>query len=380
MLQRVQSAADRAASKWRQSRGIDAGLRGLELGLLALAVSALLLELRPQGLQLEHGLPLLGWFLLGPALAGLAWARRPELEAAASRLDREAGLSDRLGTALEFAQDRSAMAELQRADAAEHAEQVDLDGLFPVPWRERLPRLAVAACLALLVTGAGLTFRLGPAPEIEPTEQAESAAEDLLATIDRERRVLLEEGNKEAVAVLTDLERTIRSIQVRQEELRRIVRQRQVDEPPDRELDLDLPEPSPLPTPAETGSEDLITAEDLERLEAETLEQLELTDAMEGQIVAELFSKTRKSKDLMAQFDGIMRNEMEHAHSAQDSSEFSLDQPDPFADTATGVDEVAESFSELVLGSDHHVCPGWSDTTVVPREIESLKPYTLQNT
>ncbi len=324
MLKTVESTVRRGATAWRRVRAIDAALVGLLVGLVCLGVTALAVELSG-GLELAHLLWLLLWLAMCPVGGLVGWVRSPAMPVAASEVDRRAGLSDRLGTALEFAADPSEMAGLQRADAAAVAGGVQAGALFGVPWRRRLLGVLIAGSLSTMVIGAALTFALGGAPQ-EPVIEERSAAEDLLASIDRERERMEELGDKEAVRLLTDMERKIREIQAREEELRDAVAKREREEPlPEQE---EFPEPDlEIPEPEEQERDDLITAEDLARLEEEILDQLAMTDAQEAELIAELFENTLEASRLSEEFQQLARQEVEAQRNATQTAEHGATNP-----------------------------------------------------
>lgn len=318
MLKTVQTTVARGASAWRRVRATNAALVGLFVGILLLAVNALALELQA-GLELGHIPWLLLWLLLCPAAGLVGLFRRPSMPVAASAVDLRAGLSDRLGTALEFAADATPMAALQRADAAAAAGAVRPAALFAVPWRRRLLWLLFAGSLTLMLVGASLTFHLGASPR-SPVAQEPTAAEDLLASIDRERERMDELDNKEAVRLLTDMERKILEIQAREAELRETVQKRKREEPPPIEEEITEPDLE-IPDIVREERDDLITAEDLARLEEEMLDQLAMTDAQEAELIAELFENTLQATRLSEEFDALARQEVETERKASTTSE-----------------------------------------------------------
>ncbi len=322
MLQGIERAARGAGRAWRRARATRAALLACGVAFGGAAATALALEiLVPGGLTVPHLGWLAAWLLVVPAAAVAAAARPIPPTLAASELDRRAGLADRLGTALEFASDPSPMAAVQREDAAAAAFTATPAAAFPVAFGGRpVATLAVLAALLLLVAGASLTWRLGPAPPAVAEEP--SAADDLLAMIDRERDRLDELGDKEAVRLLTDLERTIRIIQAREEELRDRVERRKRDPLPDAEEDVPEPDlPEPEVADASDPSHDLITAEDLARLEEETLAQLQMTDAEEAELLSSLFDHTRTASRLSKEFEEHSHHEHEVANEARDLGE-----------------------------------------------------------
>ncbi len=306
----VRRAAARALRAWRLSRAIRAGQVGLAVALTVAAACALGIELSTiDGLARGHLLPLASLVLLAPLFA-LGGALRPLTERrAAHELDQRAGLADRLGTALAFAEHDSPLARYQRADAARFTD-VAVAPLFPFRWRERAPLLLGLALLLGLVIGAGLGFDLGPRPAPVVIEEPDSA-DDLLAAIELEKELLLERDDKEGVRLLEDMAKEVKRFKARREELKRRLAQRQPEPAP-----LPAIEPERLPEPAVAEAapkpdKELITAADLERLEATTLSDVRMTDAQTGELVAELFSSTRAAKQMNEQFHHFVEGEMD---------------------------------------------------------------------
>ncbi len=333
MLEAVESTARSAARAWRRARAIHGALGGLSAALIGIVLCALGLELTG-GLEARHLGPLLIWLLAVPLGALLASAGGIDLPTAAAEADHRAGLSDRLGTALEFAADPAPLAGLQRVDAAQFAQATSVAALFPVAWRAHVPRLAVLLVLALATTGAALTFQLRPSA---PPPAIEEPEDDLLASIDRSIDAFEERGDKEAVRLLTDLDRTIRRIRAREDELRRVVKKRAVPPPPEDAEHDTLALPPPPPRPEDQGPR--ITADDLARLEEETVDQLALTDAQQAELVSDLFAHSRKASDLMQQFHHEVMHEAEVTLNAESAA---------VRNTSSGVD----SSSGMVENSD----------------------------
>jgi hypothetical protein len=294
----VPKRAQQAASAWWRSLLVQRAATGAAFGLVGATASALALELFG-GLQPQNLAPLLAWTACVPVAA--ATARLPSPSTALAELDARAGLADRLGTAFEFASDDSPMAALQRADAEAHAG-VAVGPLFRPAWGRLAGRLLPLLLLLLVVVGASLAWQLGAAPA--PPAAPPAPEDDLLAAIDAERTDALELGDKEGVRLLNDLERRIRRIRRHSEELRQTLKRR--PPPPPQEPD-EPEEPEvaelPPPPPPEEDQGPRITAEDLERLEAATLDQLALTDAQSSQVAADLFRNTRKSREIMREFN-----------------------------------------------------------------------------
>ncbi len=318
MLDPIRRSTHAAASAWRRSRLIAAAFRGATLALLGIAGTALVLEFST-GLRLDHLAPLASWLLLVPLFA-FAAGRRPQVAAAASELDRRAGLADRLGTALEFAGSDHRLTPSQAADAAAHAPAAGIAALFPLPWRAGRPALA-ALLLALLSLGAGLAFDLQPSPE--PTAAIDDF-DDALAEIERQQERYVAEGNKEAVRLLSDLDRTLRRIRDNERKLRKALKKKRAPEP--ESADEEPEELEPPPPPPEQS--DRITAADLERLEAETVQQLELTDEQQTAIVAELFQHSQQAKELAHQFHDLSHSEYEASQDAPNRNLHNDSRPD----------------------------------------------------
>lgn len=334
MLDAIERTARSAAAAWRRSRAIEAGLAGLTGALFALVLHALALELGP-GLQPAHLPPLLAWLLLAPGCALVAALRPIDLAAAAAEADARAGLSDRLGTALEFASTDAPLVATQRADAAAFAASTSAGSLFPVPWGRHLPRLVALLVLALGVTGAGLTFQLRPA-SVEP--EVEAPDDDLLASIDRAIDEYEEVGDKEAVRLLTDLDRTIRQIRARETRLRKAV-QKKKELAPEPDDDVEPEALPPAPKPREDRRQ-RITADDLARLEEETVDQLAMTDAQQADMVADLFAHTRTATEMMHEFH---HHEVHEAEVSAQSANAAVREPA----AGQGIDSMAANNQDL---------------------------------
>ena len=137
---------------------------GLWVALHGLALTAVALEFtQGDGLRVSHLGPMMVWLLAVPLGAVAGWFRPLPVVKAAHELDLRAGLDDRISTALEFADDSSPMARLQRIDAVSVAE-VQATPLFPVPWDRGWPWLVAALLLGLVCIGGALSFDLGTAP------------------------------------------------------------------------------------------------------------------------------------------------------------------------------------------------------------------------
>lgn len=317
MLTTVQTAARRAAAAWRRTRALDAAAVGLGAGLAVFAAGALGIELT-LGLASRHLPWLASALVVGPAAGLVALLRAPALHMAASEVDRRAALDDRLGTALEFGADASQMAVLQREDAALHAGLVRPGTLFRVPWRRRLGLLLPLGALALLVVAASLGLRLGPG-QLWQAPQAGGAAEDLLASIDRERERMEERGDKEAVRLLADLERRVLAIRQREEDLRSAVARRRDAAPPPQQGESEESQPQVAPPP-QAPRADLVTSEDLAQIEAAMQGRLAMTAAQERDLVAELFAHGMEARRLSEEFGRLSMREHEAAQEARASS------------------------------------------------------------
>jgi hypothetical protein len=307
----VRRAAERAVRAWRLSRAMQAAQVGFAVALAAAAACALGIELGTvDGLGRGHLGSLAAWLGLVP-LFGLGGALRPLTQRrAVHELDQRAGLADRLGTALAFADHDSPLARFQRADAA-HFADVAVAPLFPLRWRERAPLLLGLGLLLGLIIGAGLGFDLGPRPAPVVVEVPDSA-DDLLAAIELEKELLLERDDKEGVRLLEDMTKEIRRFKARRDELERRLARRQ----PDAVTPPPVAEPERLPEPAAAEPQrqpdrDLITAADLERLEATTLSDVQMTDTQTSELVAELFSSTRAANQMNEQFHHFVEGEMD---------------------------------------------------------------------
>jgi len=317
---------------------VDAAAVAAVAGLVAASVHAGILEFTaPGGLAVAHLPPLALWLL--PALvAGLVrWGFAPDAAASAAELDARLGLDDRLGTALEFAGADAPLVADQRADAAAHAASVDPAGAFSPAWRRLGPALLSAVLLLMLVTGAGLTWQWTAPPEPTAVEQS---ADDLLAAIDRERAQRIDVGDREAVRLLNDLQRRIERITAREAVLRKELAKREPPPPAAATEEEPELEPPPVPEQVDRG----ITVEDLDALEAATLEELALTDAMEAEIVSELFNETDVARRLMEEFSELDHAEMEATHNSVDAS--------TYGDRTAADEAVQRAMNEGMTGND----------------------------
>jgi hypothetical protein len=161
---------------------------------------------------------------------------------------------------------------------------------------------------------------------------------------------LSELGDKEAVRLLTDLERTIRQIQAREEELRQRVARRVHRSEPDEAVP-----PPPLEAPDlqvfddAIADSDLITVEDLARLEEETLNQLRLTDAQTDELVSQLFEHSRTATRLLDDFQYSQRNELaatQEARNRDDSWDGGASEGQDMRDATGGTDPAQDAFGE----------------------------------
>lgn len=321
----IAAAAARAVRAWRLQRAGTGAVGGLIAGLVVAAALAVFFEATAtDGLLTSHLPAVLAPLLLAPLGALGGWLRPLPTARAAHELDLRAGLEDRISTALEFADDPSPMARLQRIDAASVAD-VDAAPLFPVPLRPAVPWLVAALLLLLTTVGLGLTFDLGAAPPA-PVAEPETPGDDLLEAIQLEKERLLQAGDKEGARILDDMAREVRKIQVRRQELKRRIAERKArepDPPAANEEPIELPPP---PAPGERDPDEprstLITAEDLDALEAEVVEGLAMTDAQMGELTSKLFSGTRAAKKLNEEFHHHVEHEMDATAQSQNFSQY----------------------------------------------------------
>ncbi|MCO4773752.1 MAG: hypothetical protein KDA24_27215 [Deltaproteobacteria bacterium] len=324
----IADAARRAVRSWKLQRSAIGGMLGLLVALHAVAFWAVWREFMAEaGLTVGALLTGLSFLLLVPLGALVGWLRPLPVARAAHELDLRAGLDDRLSTALEFAGDDTAMARMQRVDAISVAN-VNVPPFFPVPWQRGAPWLLAALLLCLVCVGGALTFELGlHAPE--PIAESLAPADDLLEAIQSEKERLLEAGDKAGARILDDMAREVRKIQVRREELKRRIAERRAAEPPpppaSEEPQIELPPPSAGSKKSEKRG-DLITAEDLEALEADMVEGLEMTEAQMGDLTSQLFSSTRAAKKLNEEFHHHVEHEMDVTMNAQNTSQWGTGQ------------------------------------------------------
>jgi|GEM_PF-1755815 len=319
----IVQAAHRALRAWKRARAGSGAMVGLGLALLAMAGAAVAIEVA-RGLSTAD-LPTLAWaLLLIPIAAAIGWLRPLPVARAAHELDLRAGLEDRISTALEFAAVDTSIARLQRIDAASVAG-VAAAPLFPIPWRRGGPWLLALLLLALVTVGAGLTFDLGRSAPDEVADDL-SPAEDLLAAIQTEKETLLERGDKEGARLLDDMAREVRKIQARRQELKRRIAQRKAAEPPPppvtEEAQLELPPPPSKRQGADGERGNLITAEDLDRLEADMAQGMVMSDAQMGDLTSKLFSGTRAAKKLNEEFHHHVEHELDATMESQNASNY----------------------------------------------------------
>ncbi|MEE2829598.1 MAG: hypothetical protein VX498_10450 [Myxococcota bacterium] len=301
-LPAVTRCSGRAVRAWRRLRALKAAAGMLPLSLLAMIATVAYLEVGQTGLEPGH-LGLLALWLLLPALSGLRPLLRPvEAAQALAELDARSSMADRLGTAWEFVGDDAELAKLQRRDAEAHAAGLDVEAAF-VFEPKRVPLIALLACLFLVCSGGALLLDLTPdAVPDGPRVEDDGAVERLLESIGRDSVRFTERGDKRAVALLTDLERKIREIEEREEAL-----QPEDDEGPAGPSEEDAAKDDP-DEPMEP-SEDRITVEDLERLEAEFMEQIRLSDAQEAELVSQLFQRTKEATRLVQRLEEHIHDE-----------------------------------------------------------------------
>ena len=134
--------------------------------------------------------------LAGAAAVGLLGAllgaaRRIPLRRAARALDRSAGLSDRLGSALEFGSDTKDPFEAAAvADAVRHLQHARPAAAAPFAWPHDLPALGAVALACLLLLLVRIPERRLPPPPQPPTVATLSLdADDLLAERDLQRQL-----------------------------------------------------------------------------------------------------------------------------------------------------------------------------------------------
>src|SRR5512137_2301503 len=134
--------------------------------------------------------------LAGAAAVGLLGAllgaaRRIPLRRAARAIDRSAGLSDRLGSALEFGPDTKDPFEAAAvADAVRHLDRARPAAAAPFPWPHDLPALGVVALACLLLLLVRIPEKRLPPPPPSPTVATLSLdADDLLAERDLQRQL-----------------------------------------------------------------------------------------------------------------------------------------------------------------------------------------------
>ncbi len=343
-IEPIRAAALRAVAAWRLQRAGTGGMLGLWIGLHGLAFTAVWFEFgQGDGLLVSQLGPMMTWLLSVPLGAVVGWLRPLPVAKAAHELDLRAGLDDRISTALEFAGDLSPMARLQRIDAVSVAG-VNATPLFPVPWRRGWPWLVAALLLGLVCIGGALSFDLGTA---SPEGLAEPVIpeDDLLQAIETARETLLERGDKEGARILDDMAREVRKIQVRREELKRRIAERRASAPPPppeaEEPEFELPPPS-AGKKDDGPKGDLITAEDLEALEADMVEGLSMTEAQMGDLTSKMFASTRAAKKLNEEFHHHVEHEMDATLEAENPSMYGTGQ--------SSAGQVNERISNMDMG------------------------------
>ena len=316
MTDTIATAAREAAAAWRRTRAIQTALWSLVAAFVGAGAMALGIEILRPGLAVSD-LPRLAWWLLLPALGLLVgWGRRPALGRAATELDRRAGLADRLATALEFAGADGGLVGLQRADAAAHAQGVAAGRWFGVVWRRVAPALGLAVVFWLVVVGLSLTFHIVPPDEGDRVRPLDTT-DRLLEAIGREQRVALDVGDKEAQELLIDMERRVRRIQAREEEVLRAVREAR-PEPQQDDPDEEIEEQRLEQEPPQDEEQTLITAADLDRLQATALGAMELTPEQNAELVSQLFNDARKSRQLNEQVADLLKDRRDVSSRALD--------------------------------------------------------------
>ncbi len=167
--------------------------------LAALPLAAVWIACSRRWSGLASGVEMGVWVILGVIVAALfsAWHSMAGKREAALELDANAGLKDRIASALQFieeARDSEAHA-LQIRDAIAHAGRVHAREALPV----RLPGSSLLLPLALAVFF--LSFLTPPGLQPQIATNAESAVKRLqLAELRRLREALLEEGRDEDLA------------------------------------------------------------------------------------------------------------------------------------------------------------------------------------
>lgn len=299
----VSQCSREATRAWRRLRVWQRSLAALPPTLLAMSAGGLGLEFLGGGLEpSDLGVLCLG--LLFPLLAGLsALVQRIGASEALTELDRRVGAADRLGTAWEFAGDPSPMAGFQRADAEQHARSIEVAQAFPLVGGGKLRLSALLLLLLLCVWGGGLVLDLSEGADEEPAGSEDTAIARLLESVESDRSWFDARGDKRAVSLLTDLERKIRQIEEREQALEQAIRERPEE--------VEGPEES-LPDDAVTQFEpqtDLLDLDAIERMEEAFMEQLQLSDAQEAELVAQLFARTREAERLIQGMEDLIHEE-----------------------------------------------------------------------
>ena len=264
---------------------VGPGLRPLLLGGLVLAVFAL------------------------PLLAALSALRhRPSEAASLAELDRRSDSNDRLGTAHEFAESKAPLALPQRMDAVAQLRRIDIGTAFALEGGRQLRAVGWLSAALLLSAGLALSYDPPRQESLGVLSGDDEAIEELLQSIERDRKLFDERGDKRAVELLSDLARTIREIEAREEELEELVRERKQLEAPDQ-----VSESSLLPDPeTEEEPSGLMTIAELERMEAEFIEQLRLDSAQEAELVGQLIERSSTAAGLLQELD----EHIHHEHNA----------------------------------------------------------------
>ena len=309
VLTEVRRSARDAARAWRR---LVAWERARASAVVVLGLSVLVV------LGVELGGPglrplLLGWLVLAvfalPLLAALSALRhRPSEAASLSELDRRSDSKDRLGTAHEFAESKLPLALPQRMDAAAQLRRIDIASAFALQGGRELR--AVGWLSAALILSAGLALSYDPPREesLGVLSGDDEAIEELLQSIERDRKLFDERGDKRAVELLSDLARTIREIEAREEELEELVRERKQLEAPDQVSESSLQQQPE----AEEEPSGLMTIAELERMEAEFIEQLRLDSAQEAELVGQLIERSSTAAGLLQELD----EHIHHEHNA----------------------------------------------------------------
>ena len=193
-------------------------------------------------------------------------------------------------------------------------QRIDVANVFAIQGGRELRLAGWLFAVLLLSSGLALSFD-PPKEEVAGVLTSDDAAiEELLQSIERDRKLFDERGDKQAVELLSDLARTIREIEAREEELEQLVRGRKQLEAPDRVSDSAL-EPESEAAEEPSG---LMTIAELERMEAEFIEQLRLDSAQEAELVGQLIERSSTAAGLLQELD-------EHIHHEHNASFQSAD-------------------------------------------------------